>query len=696
MRLSASPSNTSRLGELFLVAFAILALELAIIRWMAQQVRLFGYLSNVLLIGSFLGLGLGIGLGARRPRLFAFTLPVLALLAAILALAGPLGLIRLSLPDDAIQMWGLAGSGPFVRNLMIVVGLFSVVVAVFVCAGSRMGEIFSKTDSLPAYSADLGGSLAGVLAITAVAALQTSPPVWFALSVLPLAWLARRWWSWLSAGVVIFFAWLSVGEAVFSPYYRIDIDRATTVTGAPLRLSVNRDFHQYLNDLSRKRLTDPSTDPQLRQRLQAVEQMYRFPFLVSPNKNRALIVGAGTGNDAAAALREGFAETVAVEIDPRIISIGRAIHPERPYDDGRVRVVVNDARAYFEQNRDQTFDSIAFGLLDSHAMFSAMSSLRLDNYVYTEESLRSAWRQLRSPGVLSLSFASGHQPWLSDRLYAVLRDATGEAPLIVPHGLQNGRFYVVAKGMDLPAVLAKFGVRTIPPGALAENVRVPTDDWPFLYLRPGVVPVSYLLVLSVILLFALVGGRLVFGRSIFQQGRFDPALFLMGAAFLLIETRGVTSLSLLFGSTWIVNAVVFAGILTVALCANLYVQWRPIKDIRIPLVLLFLTLTLNYLVSAELLLGLPVVWRGVVGGILNGVPVGLAGLTFSALFSTAKEPDAALGSNLLGAVVGGCVEYFSMLVGLRSLALLALVLYLGVFLITLRHKSRLFPVRAEK
>ena len=48
-------------------------------------------------------------------------------------------------------------------------------------------------------------------------------------------------------------------------------------------------------------------------------------------------------------------------------------------------------------------------------------------------------------------------------------------------------------------------------------------------------------------------------------------MFLLGAAFLLLETRAVTQLSLLFGSTWIVNTSVFGGILAMVLAVLLVV-----------------------------------------------------------------------------------------------------------------------------
>ena len=44
-------------------------------------------------------------------------------------------------------------------------------------------------------------------------------------------------------------------------------------------------------------------------------------------------------------------------------------------------------------------------------------------------------------------------------------------------------------------------------------------------------------------------------------------LFFMGAAFLLLETKNVVQFALLFGTTWFVNSLVFAGILLSVLAA---------------------------------------------------------------------------------------------------------------------------------
>ncbi len=672
--------------ELFLATFSILALELALIRWMGQQVTLFAYLGNVILIGAFLGMGLGVAIGRRRPGLFHLTLPLLFLLSGVLAFSQKLHILRTRLPGNAIAMWGLEGAKNFFGSMAVIVALFAAVVSVFALAGTRVGEIFATSEALDAYGIDLAGSFTGVVAMAIVSATGTPPPVWFAMGVIPVAWLSRKWTSWVAAAGVILFAFVSIRGATFSPYYRIDLDRANDITGSPIRLSVNRDFHQYIHDFSRKRLLDPSLPPDLRARLRVAEIAYRLPFFLAPRHGDALVVGAGTGNDAAAGLRQGYRRIVSVDIDRRILDIGKAMHPERPYDDPRAVSVVNDARAWFERHDDQ-FDAVVFGLLDSHAIFSAMSSLRLDNYVYTVEAIRSAWNHVRTPGLMSISFSIGEREWLSDRLYTIVKDATGLEPVIIAHPIQNGRFFIVTKGIDAHALAAHYGLATLPPPD-AKDVRPATDDWPFLYLKPGEVPIGYLAMLGAILVIAIAGTRLAFGAAMFRRHSFDPLLFVMGAAFLLIETRSVTDLSLLFGSTWIVNAAVFAGVLAVVFVANAYVRRRGVPDMTIVFALLFAALLLNYFVRPDRLLALPVVERSILGPLLAALPVGFAGLIFSSVFARSPEPSASLGSNLLGAVVGGCLEFLSTWTGLRALTLVALAFYLVAMLLYRRIGQR--------
>jgi hypothetical protein len=182
--------------------------------------------------------------------------------------------------------------------------------------------------------------------------------------------------------------------------------------------------------------------------------------------------------------------------------------------------------------------------------------------------------------------------------------------------------------------------------------------------------------LGAVMLVATACARPVFGLRAGGTG-FHRPLFLMGAAFLLIETRGVTSLSLLFGSTWVVNSAVFAGILLMVLAGNAAVQrWQWTNPLPWfgPLLA---AVALQYFFPVTWLHTLPLLPRGLLGGLLIGLPIGIAGVVVPMLLHRAPNPAAALGANLLGAVLGGCLEYFSMFGGLGSLLLLAGVLYLG-------------------
>ena len=672
--------------KIALATFGILALELAVIRWTSSQIRIFAYFNNLVLIGAFLGMGLGVALGRRYGGLLHWTLPALMLLSIPLAFSEPLGLIHMHFPDKGVFLWGgeqvRGGTAQYLRNLVLFVALFELIVLVFLLAGTAVGRLFSELPPLRAYSYDLAGSLVGILGFTAATQFNTGPPVWLLLGGLPFAWLSRRLFSWVCLFIAVGLGWYSVGGAVYSPYNRIDIqtgDRSFV-------LEVNRDFHQYMHDLSDQTLSDVSRAPAARQEGLFLRDTYDLPFQVNARRNRALIVGSGTGNDVQAALRNGYRAIYSVDIDGEIIGLGKRLHPEQPYSDPRVVPVVNDARAFFEQYQGVAFDSICYGLLDSHAMFSSMSSLRLDNYVYTEEGIRAAWRHLTPDGHLSISFSIFAGKWISDRLYWTIYRATGQKPVAVYHGMHYGATYLVAPDMDRLLKKRLEGYPRLFPEYPLKAVRTTSDDWPFLYIRPGHIPWGYIIVLGAILVFAVAAAPLAFGRKALTSD-FDPLLFFMGAAFLLIETRGVTSLSLVFGSTWVVNAAIFSGILVTVLGANLWVERGRYQNPLPWFCGLFIALLLLWWFDAALLNRFSMFSRGLIGGLVNALPIGFAGVIVSISLARSSNPTASLGSNLLGAVVGGCLEYLSMYIGLRALVLLAMTLYLAALYYFLKTRT---------
>jgi spermine/spermidine synthase len=662
--------------KLALSTFGLLVLELATIRWLSGQVRIFAYFNNLVLISAFLGMGLGVALSQRRPRLAQVTPYAFLALVGLVTLGTEFGLSDLTFPDPSVHLWGAERGvelSAFFGSLAIMLLLVGLVVGAFLCAGAVVGKYFRQLQVLEAYSWDLIGSLLGVVAMAIATAYYASPPVWFALGAIPFLVLSPGVLSSLAVVGTVAVAWVSTGDALHSAYNRIELTRPA---GGDIVVSVNRDFHQYLHDLSDERLaTEP--DSSLLRTLDGTRRVYDLPYGTSPRKTRALVVGAGTGNDARAALRNGFEEVWAVDIDARIIEIGRQLHPEKPYADPRVHIAVNDARAFFEQYDGDPFDVVSFGFLDSHSMFSAMSSLRLENYVYTTEGLTSAWKLVTEGGVMSLTFSVGAGEWISGRLAATLLRATGVTPQVVRHNLNGGTTYLITKGVENNRASDMEGVFPVGPPTEAELAETPTsDDWPFLYVRPGAMPWGYVVLLSFFLLGAFGAVRATFGRDV-MGGGFDPPLFFLGAAFLLLETRGITQLSLLFGSTWVVNTAVFGGILIVALAANHLVAKKKAKEGLYWFVPLFLALGLLWILPVAKLNVLPMLVRGLVGGIAVVLPVGFAGIIVSQRLAKSDNPTASLGSNLIGAVLGGCLEYFSMVFGLRALILFAALFYLA-------------------
>jgi hypothetical protein len=674
--------------QLALVTFSILVLELALIRWLVTQVRVAAYFANLVLLAAFLGMGLGVGLGRYASRLARWSLPVLAAVCVLLASAGPLGFIHVQFPDLAPTDWGLKEGGEFIQFVgaaSLVTACFWAVAAVFLFPGTLVGELFGKIPPLRAYAADLGGSLAGVLAMAALAALWLPPPAWLALGALPLLWLFRDRWSVLAAIVAVAAAAYTMQGATFSPYNRIDLTpKVDPSYGTPANgstewlLNANRDYYQRMLDLR--------SSPGETQARADARHAYELPFSFSERPGRsAVVVGAGTGNDVAAALRRGFSRVVSIDIDPAILRAGQSLHPEHPYSDPRAFRINDDARAFFGRDDGERFDVVCYGLLDSHALFSSMSSLRLDNFVFTKEGIGAAWARVRPDGLLSISFTVGGQ-WIYARMVGLVREATHLQPFVVQHGYDGG--VTILAGRNLTTEL----LRERAPGALIETgaattIALPSDDWPFLYLRTVGVPWTYLTVFLLVGLTAALAVRGVFGRTMFSRTRFDGQMFLLGAGFMLLETRAVTQLSLLFGSTWVVNTSVFGGVLLMVLAANAVAMRLQTYRRSLWYALLGISLVLLWMLPLQPFFALDVTLRAALAGPIMAVPVFFAGIIFSSELRSREDAAASLGSNLCGAVVGGLLENLSMLVGLKAIVLLALAFYLLSMFVAVRRPA---------
>jgi SAM-dependent methyltransferase len=226
-----------------------------------------------------------------------------------------------------------------------------------------------------------------------------------------------------------------------------------------------------------------------------------------------------------------------------------------------------------------------------------------------------------------------------------------------------------------------------------EHLENSTDNWPFLYVREPMVParpslsgmaVMGALGLVLILLFAFFGRPKSANDTTMSTGNggaakkgwpFDLRMFFLGAGFMLIETKAVVHMALLFGSTWIVNSVVFFAVLVMILLANLFVLRVKPEHLWPYYVGLFITLALNAFIPLSFFLDFPR-WEQIIAScLLVFAPIAFAGVIFATAFRKTANPDLAFGANIAGAMLGGLAENTSMLLGFQWLVLVAIGFY---------------------
>jgi SAM-dependent methyltransferase len=645
--------------RLVLLSALMLFVELALIRWAGSNVVHLAYFSNFVLLGSFLGIGIGFLRAGATRDLSPWAPLVLAGLVAFIAFF-PVEVTRSS-GDDLILLGELQTGGP-PRELVLAV-IFVAVAAAMALIAEGVARTFVRFEPLEAYRLDIFGSIAGIVVFSVASFVGAPPLVWGLVSGVGLLALYRPRGVALTVvqagAVAALVAMLAVEsfapDASWSAYYKVTVD----TDEIPL-VSVNGIPHQGFFDMTE--------DPPF---------FYALPYERSRTPLQdVLVIGAGGGNDVALALERGAEHVDAVEIDRRLHELGTELHPDDPYADPRVDVHIDDGRAFL-QRTDDRYDLILFALPDSLTLVTGQSSLRLESYLLTQDAIQAAADRLRPGGVFAM-YNFYQQPWLVDRLGATLTDVFGREPC-VDLGGGAGSLAVLVDSERAGALRCETTWSPVSdpvPEAAA-------DDHPFPYLRDRQIPTLYLGTIALILLASVVAVRVAAGPLRSMAGYVD--LFFMGAAFLLLETKNVVQFSLLFGTTWFVNALVFTGILASVLAAvevsRRIVFARPARLYG----LLLAALAVAWLVPPSALLDLPVGLRFAAAVTLAFAPVFLANLVFAQRFRDVASSTTAFGANLLGAMVGGLIEYVSLLIGYRALLLVVAGLYGLAFLFGRSH-----------
>ena len=649
--------------RLFLTSAAVLFAELLFIRWIPSNIIYVGFFNNFILMASFLGIGLGI-LSSRsswRPRIDPAPLLLFGLIAVVLS-----GRLNVA-PPTPDQIFIGATPRELVDVNVLVLGAVVVLTTLAMAALARpLGPLFRTLPPLRAYATDIAGALLGIAAFAALSALVTPPLAWFAVLVVLLALLA------LGAGIdrtatvtgsalacILALGLFDLAQGDhWSAYHRLSLQ---TLPDGTEQISVNGIPYQ---DLTPAPLAPPYFSEVYRQ----------FP---GRTFTHALIIGAGAGNDTSAALRNGVAEVDAVDIDGVILDIGVSRHPDRPYADARVHRYVDDGRAFLRRS-DQRYDLIVFAQTDSFVLVGNSANVRLESFLFTREAFESA-RDHLAPGGVVVLYNAYREPFLVDRYATTLRDVFGIDPIVRTYPEFGGGFRAWLAIGPRPSATAVFPFigGPVPPAI---------DDWPFPYLRDRGIAPRYVLALGLMIAFAVGAVAVTMRRSGASLREFSPHFFALGVAFLLLETRSLVTFSLLFGTTWIVNALAFFAILLVVLAAIGVNALLRIPRAWPIYAAIFVALAVNALLPPTALLLDPPWLRYGLAAALVFAPIFFANVAFSFSFRDSRAADMAFASNVVGAMVGGVLEWTALITGYQSLIAVAAVLYLAAFLLATRWR----------
>ncbi len=660
-----------------------LFLELSIIRIHSSYFQLFAYFKNLSLLSCFLGLGIGYSFSKIRLYSLNWTFPIIALQVSFMFLLKETP-VTLFFQNPISEIWNMGQSIAIGYLHIILIYFFIAVIfllnaVAFVPLGHLVARLMMNCNTLKAYSYDLIGAILGIILFTVLSFLWTGPTVWLLVSFAGIIFFQ------LNLRLNIKFNCISLVILILSLNTFLDPDKMDLHSPYQnVSLKFNNESHIPVQVKSNNLWlqTPINLSNEFYQKLNSSwYTFYIIPYVSTKKKfEDILIVGSGTGNDVAVALRNTKARIDAVEIDPLVADIGIRLHPEKPYLDTRVNLVINDARNFIKET-EKKYDMIVYSLLDSHANLSSKGGVRLDSYVYTVESFFEASKKLKDNGIIFLSFAISTEE-MGNKIYKMLKMNFDYEPTILKRSSMSDSvdfkegiysFAVSNKGHLLDLSQTDFiETSMFKNKKFYDQVDVSTDDWPFFYMSYRIYPTSYAVLISVIFIISF-----IFLKKLTKMNynKFSFTCFFLGVGFMLMETKGITELAKIYGSTWVVVSVVITAILSMAYLANLMI----IKNVKISVnkiyFFLIISLFLTYLISYINFYNYPTIYLKFLIPFILTFPVFFSGLAFSKELVSYGSTANALSCNILGAIVGGLLEYNSMFFGFKFLYILAIIFY---------------------
>ncbi|HEY9785957.1 MAG TPA: hypothetical protein V6D17_11185, partial [Candidatus Obscuribacterales bacterium] len=591
--------------ELFVVSAVLLYMELAAIRFFGSTVMFLTFFTNIILLACFLGMSLGC-LGAHRKQNYMnWTIPLL-LLTCLATLGLSVAYVFdphffIDVGNQRSPQFVFFGAehrdrsiADFVIPIELIGGAYFVLIALtFIGPGQVMGRAFNAiANPVLGYTANIAGSLFGILLFVLTSYFHLPPLIWFSACLLPCFYWINRFKPLqviCLLPILLLMAFANFHnpaiEVYWSPYYQI------------VYLPKRKDI--FTNNLSHQEMHEVVHS----------FSFYALPYLlkssvegVSSPFRDVLIIGAGSGNDVASALDHEAAHVDAVEIDPVIAQLGRRAHPDKPFADPRVSLHLDDGRNFVRRCAKQ-YDLAVYALVDSLVLHSGFSNLRLESYLFTKQALESIKERLK-PGGIFVMYNYYRQDWIAARLAAMAKEVFGNEPLLltlsdpksppsnefdketvtfvlVSNGpssaldaihrkFKEGQFFWLNDDPSFNKTVDGFGekapalstgandkgwtrVQQVKIPELPSGSELPSDSWPFLYLKNRLIPDFNIRGMAVMAGLSLL---LLFLFSPERKPKINGQMFFLGAAFMLLETKSVVHMALLFGSTWVVNSAV--------------------------------------------------------------------------------------------------------------------------------------------
>lgn len=680
-----------------------LFLELSIIRIHSSFIHFFSFFKNISLISCFLGLGIGYALKNYKVYSVNWIYPLLTIQIIILFFLNQTPVSAMLINPIAEQFAMGQDTARSISHLFIIYSFILFIyifnALCFVPVGHMIARLMMPIEGLTAYGLNLIGSLLGIFLFLILSFLWFPPAIWILISYLIFLFInAKNKNKNLFSGfcVILMVTLLSSfikdkKQTIYSPYQNISVQHLTTPLN-PIIIQTSHLFYQALLNLSKDlnyELQDKVEGNIFGQHVDVEHEreFYNLPYLINPTlPDKVMIVGSGAGNDVAAANRFNINRIDAVEIDPVIADLGKKYHPEEPYSKINVNLFIDDARSFIKNNKTQ-YNVIVYGLLDSQTNLSSKGGIRLDSYVYTIEAFKEAKKILEDDGIMFLSFFV-QSPELGFKIFKMLEKVFGYKPLVLKSEI-NDRYIFISKNdinLKLSTENLKF-FKKVKFFDSNENFKVDlsTDDWPFIYMPLKIYPLTYLFIVILLIL-----SSIIFLNKIIKikKNNFSFICFFLGAGFMLVETKCITEMAKIYGSTWMVTSIVIGVVLVMAFVANLLV----IKKIKLNVLqvysLLMISLFLGYLSS---MFGFNFINQKVFDllfPLILASPILFSGIAFSKELSKLNSASQAISANILGAMLGGFLEYNSMYFGFSSLYLLAGFLYfIALLFYFLKYKT---------